>query len=134
MVLSIVVLLGIAWTLVVIIRAYRQVYGVSSAGRYPDARYTCSLCEHRWTSEDLQIAVAHKADEREVSVGQAPQETAEGLAAETSTPGPRGAQGPQRILATGASKLDWGNCLLIVVLLALLGVLGTFALLGLLLR
>ena len=130
---SLLVLLAFALTLLAIIRTYRQVYGLGSVGRYPEVWYTCGLCRQRWTSEGFPTAVAHNADASAASGSQVSQKTTENLATDIPAFGSQGPQGLQPVLATGVFKLDWGNCLLIAVLLVLLGVLGTFVLLGLVL-
>jgi hypothetical protein len=56
-------LLGFAWTLVVVVRAYRHVYRAVSPGRYPDARHTCSVCGHSWTATESLAGVADEIDE-----------------------------------------------------------------------
>jgi len=99
--------------IVAIVRSYRAVYGAGAVARYPDARYTCRVCGHQWTSGGSQTAAADGTDETETT--------------------PQGAQGLQPIRATGRSSLDWGNGLVIAVLVVVLGVLGVFVLLGLLL-
>ena len=124
----------LASVIVGIVRSYRALYGVGAAVRYPGDRCTCNRCGHRWTFQQSQTAVAYETGARNAAAEITPRGTAEDRASEPTTSGPRGAQEFQRILATGASKFDWGNCLLIAVLLALLGVLGIFVLLGLLLR
>jgi hypothetical protein len=77
-VFSVLALLGFTVMLVVV---YRQVYGRSSAGRYPDARYTCRACGRQWTSEESRTVAARETDETEVTATPPPQEAKEDLTA-----------------------------------------------------
>ena len=73
----VVALLGLALMLVVIIRAYRQVYDASSARPYPAAQNACNACGHQWTTDASQSASAHQNGEIGVSSGKRPPETTE---------------------------------------------------------
>jgi predicted RNA-binding Zn-ribbon protein involved in translation (DUF1610 family) len=68
-------LLGFAVTLLVVIRAHRQVYGPGAANRYPGARYACRACGNEWTTPESRTSVTAESDEPKASADQTPQET-----------------------------------------------------------